>query len=117
MRKIGWLFVEVKFYTPDLQNLCEDLKLMQRKFGPPLAKKLRARLDDLHAAANVIELPAGKPHRLKGNRKDQYGVTLMGGMRIVFEAANEPIPKVADGSVDWRYVTIIRVLEIGDYHE
>ena len=54
MGKICWLFVEVKFYTPDLQNLCEDSKLMQRKFGPPLAKKLRARLDDLHGVQEAV---------------------------------------------------------------
>jgi len=35
---------------------------------------------------------------------------------MIFEVANNPIPRKADGGVDLAAVTAIRVVEIKDYH-
>ena len=59
---------------------------------------------------------AGKPHRLIGDRLGQYAVCLAGGMRLVFEPDNDPVPLKEDGSIDWSQVTKICILEIVDYH-
>jgi hypothetical protein len=42
---------------------------------------------------------------------------LHGGMRLVFEAATQPLPLGSDGQVDWQLVTSIRIVYIGDYHD
>ena len=41
---------------------------------------------------------------------------LTGNMRLVFEAANDPVPTRDDGGLDWGSVTEVRILEVGDYH-
>jgi toxin HigB-1 len=110
--------IEILFLTPDLQRLCEQQKLAVRKLGADSARKLRARLADLSAAATVSGLVPGHPHPLKGDRAGQFAVSLAGGARLVFEPANEPVPLVAPGgSVDWTRVTRVRVVFVGDYHD
>ncbi|PHV07471.1 killer suppression protein HigA [Janthinobacterium sp. BJB412] len=99
------------------QGVCYVHRLSTRKLGDACARKLHSRLADLTAASNVMELVAGRPHALLGRRDGQYAVDLSGGFRLVFSAANDPLPRRADRSVDWSRVTIVRIEYIGDYHE
>ena len=81
------------------------------------AKKLRSRLADLVAAARLGEIPAGRPNSLKGSRVGQFAIHLSGGHRLAFEANEDPVPTTIDGSIDWKQVTSIRILFIGDHHD
>jgi toxin HigB-1 len=110
--------IEILFLTSDLQRLCEQQKVAVRKLGSDSARKLRARLADLSATATVSALVAGHPHALKGDRAGQFAVSLASGARLVFEPANDPVPRVGrEGSVDWTRVTRVRVVFVGDYHD
>jgi proteic killer suppression protein len=108
--------LKIVFTDKKLQEACQNFRIMQKKFGK-LAPKLRTRLADLDAASNVLELVAGRPHALSHDRKGQYAVDLDNMIRLIFEAANDPVPRCLDGSVDWKKVTMIRIVEIGDYHD
>ena len=109
--------MEILFATTKLKELCEQQKKMQKELGNVCARKLRTRLTDLAAAASVSELVAGHPHPLKGDRAGQFALSLEGGFRLVFEAANDPVPKTQDDAIDWANVTIIRIVFISDYHD
>jgi len=37
--------------------------------------------------------------------------------RLIFDPANDPIPKKDDGGLDWTKVTAITVLAVEDYHD
>jgi proteic killer suppression protein len=41
----------------------------------------------------------------------------MGGWRLVFAPANDPVPRRTDASIDWFSVTIILIEWIGNYHD
>ena len=110
--------MDILFRTDKLRRLCNDDRVAMRSIGANGAKRLRQRLDDL-AAAGCLEdmrtLP-GRCHELKGDRAGQLAMDLDGGRRLTFEPATEPRPKKVDGGLDWRGVTSIRVVEVGDYH-
>lgn len=89
----------------------------RKELGDICAKKLRTCLSELEAASNVTELVAGSPHPLTHDRLGQFAVSLAGGVRLVFEPANNPIPRIDDASVDWSKVTIVSIEYIGDYHD
>jgi toxin HigB-1 len=110
--------LDILFALKNLEQLCHDDKLATRTLGAPSAKKLRARLDDLIATANLGYAPKlpGRFHGLTGDRAGQYSLDLHGGRRLVFEPANEPQPFRADGTLDLSKVTTIRVVYVGDYH-
>lgn len=109
--------MEVSFKDDKLRELCETERTALRKLGADCARKLRSRLADLRAAADVMKLPAGRPHPLKGDRAGQFATDLAGGVRLVFEPANDPTPKTEDGGIDWVSVTKVRIVFIGDYHD
>ena len=109
--------MDILFSTTRLRRLCAEQLTAQRKLGEPQARKLRARLADLAAADAVTDLVAGGPHPLKGERVGQFSVALNKGHRLVFKAANDPLPKTRDGVTDWSKVSKVRVMFIGDYHE
>ena len=101
------------------QQLCHDDKLATRTLGAPCARKLRARLDDLIAAANLSYAPklSGRFHGLSEDRAGQFALDLHGGCRLVIEPGNEPLPSRPDGALDLSKVTTIKVVYVGDYHD
>jgi len=109
--------LKLLFRTKKLRQLCENQIVAKNKLGHDRASKLRARLADLSASRHVGELVCGDPHPLIGDRKGQFALTLDGGSRLVFSPANEPVPYLNDGGIDWQAATIVRIEFIGDYHE
>ena len=100
-----------------MRSLCEQQGVALKALGKPSARKLCTRLADIAAAANVRELIAGRPHPLKGDRSGQFALDLHGGVRLVFEPANDPVPHHDEGGVDWAQVTQVRIIFKGDYHD
>ena len=111
--------MDILFASKKLEQLCHDDELATRTYGAPSARKLRARLDDLIAAANLDyarKLP-GHFHGLSGDRAGQFALKLHGGCRLVLQPANEPLPQRPDGTIDLSKVTTIKVVYVGDYHD
>ena len=109
--------MDISFSKNELQKLCENSRLMVKKFGMPCAKKLMARLADLQAAETLEDVVAGRPHPLERDRLGQFAVNLHGGVRLVFESADDPVPIKDDGTIAWHEVTKICIVFIGDYHD
>jgi toxin HigB-1 len=109
--------MKITFENEDYKTLCEQSNIAQRKLGPQMAKKLRARLAELMAASSVAELCAGRPHPLKGDRAGQFALDLVHPRRLVFEPDQDPVPFKDDGGIDWSQVTQVCIVWIGDYHD
>lgn len=111
------LRMRISYQDRSLEKLCLQQRIAQKKLGNPCATKLRNRIADLDAADNPTVLPAGKPHPLKGDRAGQFSVSLANGICLCFEPQENPPPKKQDGGIDWRQVTSIVIVFIGDYHD
>lgn len=109
--------MEIDFATDDLRSMCEQVKLAVKQLGAPCARRLCTRLADLAAATSVLQLAAGRPHPLKGERAGQFSVALHGGVRLVFVPDHSPTPKREDGQIDWAAVRKVQIIYIGDYHD
>jgi proteic killer suppression protein len=115
--------VEILFKRKKDRDIANSESKLKQKFrgNPRRCKLIRARLDELADADNLNTmkfLPQAYCHELKGKRSEQLAVKLDKGFRMVFEVANEPIPRKAEGGLDWAEVTAIRILELAeDYHE
>lgn len=76
------------------------------------------RLNELDAAeclADTVNLP-GHYHPLTENRAGEWGADLEHPMRLVFEPADGPLPRLDDNSVNIAAVTVVCILEVVDYH-
>jgi len=111
--------VEIAYGDKSLERLCNDDAHAKKKLGPLNAKKLRARLDDLDAAATlaVMRTLPGGCHELKADLAGCLGIDLHKGFRIVITPGHDPVPIKGDGGLDWALVTAVRVVKIGDYHD
>ncbi|RJP58932.1 MAG: killer suppression protein [Deltaproteobacteria bacterium] len=110
----------ILFKTVKLEKECNNKNLLVKRFGARRANLLKRRLNELQAADTLDLLrclPQARCHELKGNRKGQLSVDLDHPFRLIFEPADNPIPKKKDGGLDWTKVTKIRVIGVEDTHE
>ena len=86
--------------------------------GPPVPQPQTRKSPFLHALKErgFLALLVVRCHELKGNREGKLAVNLGHPYRLIFEPANNPIPRKPDGGLDWTGVTAIRVLTVEDYH-
>lgn len=112
--------MKILFQDRTLEKAYNNQSLLSRKYGPIRAKLLRRRLDDLEDAENLEvlrSLPQTRCHELKGNRAGTLAVDLDHPYRLIFEPANDPVPRKPDAGLDWTKVTAIRVLTVENYHD
>ena len=108
--------MDILFKTKKLEKSCNDFNRMQREYGAKIAKLLHQRLDDLKAIKNleVMRMLPGGCHKLKGDRKVQFGINLTRNYRLVFESCESTSLNSYDG--DWSQIIAIEIIEITDYH-
>jgi proteic killer suppression protein len=79
---------------------------------------MKRRLASLQAAevlADMENVP-GRCHALAADRSEQFALDLWGSYRLVFEVADDPVPRLADGGIDRHQVRAVRILGVVDYH-
>ncbi len=111
--------MEIVFGSHKLQKTCNSERESGRKWGAQNARKVRQRLTELAAAAtlaDVSRVPPVRLHQLRGNMAGKFAVDVKHPFRVVFEPANDPIPKKDDRGIDLVRITRIRVLSVEDYH-
>lgn len=111
--------MEIGFSTARFEKVCTDKSARQRKLGSERARKLLMRLDQLSAAADLAEftkLPQVRCHQLGADRDEQVSADLDGPYRLIFEVADDPIPRKSDGGIDTAAVHRVILIEITDTH-
>lgn len=111
--------MDIIFRTAKLGKELTEEKQLEKKHGTRRAALLRRRLASIAATNNLEDLralPQARPHELAGNRDGQLAVDLDQPYRLIFEPANDPVPRKSDGGLDWTQVTAVRILEVVDYH-
>lgn len=110
--------MDILFQNGKLAKVFNSESQLRQKYGER-AKVLRRRLDEMRAVENLEELrslPQVRCHELKGNRAGTLAVDVGHPYRLIFEPANDPIPRKLDGGLDWTKVTAIMILAVEDYH-
>ncbi len=111
--------MDIIYQDRKMEKICSDQSLLIRKYGPKRAKLLRLRLGAFKTAENLEALrwlSQVRCHELVGVRAGTLAVDLDHPYRLIFEPANEPIPRKPDGGLDWTAVTTVMILAVEDYH-
>lgn len=107
--------MDILFASKNLERLCHDDDLATRTLGRICAQKLRARLDDLRAAANLgyaAKIP-GRFRPVAGNRVDRYALNLYGNDLLVIRPVQGHEATEVDKPLSLATITTIRVMRIG----
>ncbi|HDL90182.1 MAG TPA: hypothetical protein ENG14_04695 [Thermodesulforhabdus norvegica] len=66
--------MNISFKRVEIQKICSQNAVAQKKLGAKMARKLQQRMMELKAAETLIDiskLPPARCHELRGNRKGQ----------------------------------------------
>src|SRR5687768_8862419 len=110
--KSGFNSVTFGFSTLYIREICESQVRAEREYGPNVAKDLRARLADLIAAEVISDLVAGEPTARQDAGVSFVAIRLEEGYRLLLLPNQSPIPKNADGSVNWKKVHRVKIERI-----
>lgn len=111
--------MEVLFSSTKLHKECNTEKALRRAWGTENAARIQRRLVELEAApslADMFTLPQARCHALVGDHAGQFAVDVKHPYRLIFEPADDPLPRKPDGGLDLNRITKVRILEIKDYH-
>jgi proteic killer suppression protein len=106
----------VEFADPKLGELCASDKKARRRW--PEWERLKRRLASLRSANTLADMTGvpGHCHALTADRAGQFALDLWAAYRLIFEPADNPLPRLPDGGLDRSQVRRVRILEVVNYH-
>lgn len=111
--------MDIVFKDKKFEKCCNSQQSLVKKYGLDKARRIRRRLDDLDAVVVLADMRnlSGRCHELVGDRAGQLSLDLDHPYRLIFEPANDPIPKKLDGGIDWTQITAVRIIGVDNTHE
>lgn len=108
----------VVFRTKKLDKQCNNETERQKAFGTERAKKIGLRLDQIRFSECLKDFIQVHPrcHPLKGDRQGQWSADLDHPYRLIFDIADEPIPREEQGGIDTSQVHAVKIIEVADTH-
>jgi len=110
--------MDIYFKYKKYEKACNSEKESIKKWGAENAKVIRRRLAQLQAADNLSQishLPPPRCHQLVG-RENEFAVYAKHPFRLIFEPFLDSMPRSADGGINLKRVTAIRIIKVEDYH-
>ena len=111
--------MEISYQNKRLAKLLTQRKEVLRTYGPDNGKRILLRLDQIAAAAHLLELsrlPQTRVHELKADRNEQISIDVKHPYRLLAAPANLPVPRKLDGGLDWVCIDQLTILDIADTH-
>jgi plasmid maintenance system killer protein len=111
--------MKIYFASRKLQKICSEEREMVKQLGAKRATRLMQRMMELQAASTlsvISHLPPPRCHELTGSDSGTFSVDLDHPYRLLFIAADDPLPLRADGGIDRDQVKEIEIVEIRDTH-
>lgn len=111
--------MDVSFKNAKIRKAFKSERSLSSQHGSRLACIILDRLRMIEQAPCLADVPRRAPtlcHQLKGDRDEQFAVSVGERYRLVFEVDHDPIPRRGDGGIDLEAVTAVVVTEVVDYH-
>lgn len=105
--------MDIVFKTNKLEKRFNSEKELIKAYGAKNAKIIKMRMSFLRAASSLSTVPVTPPfyrHKLKGNYKGCYAVSLKHPFRLIFR----PVQGGCDSEL--AEVTVIEIITVEDYH-
>jgi hypothetical protein len=113
LKSFGAVAVILSFFTRELRELCESQVKSEREFGLEVAQQLRARLADMRAAENALDLVAGQPGEFVDGEYVRYKIDLPQSHRIILRTNHDRVATTdCLDSIDWSKVWRVQILRI-----
>ena len=113
--------MKIEVRSRKLKAALEDDIVCHRRYGEPMSRYIRLRMDALQAAESLFDFwpPKSKPervHELKGNYSGKFSVDLKQPYRLIFRPIFDQPTESSDESERWQLIKHIEILSIEDTH-
>jgi toxin HigB-1 len=109
--------MKILYKTHKLEQSFTTDKGLAKSYGT-MAKKIKQRKHQLESAENlwiIAQLPALRLHQYQGN-SGIWSIDIYQNWRILFTIDHDPVPRLEDGGVNIKAVTIICIESVEDPH-
>lgn len=114
MQKEGEI-LQLEFQDEKVRKVLSDARILQKKVGLEMGRKIKQRLNQLEATDNfnmyLTKVGFGKPHPLEGDLDKYYGISINANYRIVVQPLETKLDM--ESLKDCKVLNIKGVL---DYH-
>lgn len=110
--------IDVEWSDRKLRQAAAQDRAGRKLLGGDRWSAFKRRLRTLEVAdclCDVLSAP-GRFHPLSARRDEEWAASLTANWRLIFEPADLPLPRKADGSLDVNAVKRVRILRVEDYH-
>jgi len=109
--------MKIYFKSRKLQKTLSSERAIKQTYGKN-AKIIMRRLKEIQTVNNLAVLfrMPGKHHPLDGDRKGQFACWLTGNDRLIYKPVDAPLPLDEQGTLIYREVKSVVIVEIEDYH-
>ena len=107
---------DILFSNDKVEKYFNNIKLLQKKCGMPLAKQIVKRMSQLEALENVYDLlkaPIDNPHLLEENLEGCIAWSLTGNIRLILDTG---LPKNPENISSLANIEKIIIKGVVDYH-
>lgn len=113
--------MDIEVGNRKLKASLENDAICVKRFGKPMAKYIRIRMDALQAAESLFDFwpPKSKPervHELGGNLSGHFSVDLKQPYRLLFIPIFDGHMEFANEQQRWQQIKRIEILRIEDTH-
>lgn len=108
--------LEITYKNNNVKEYCTDFRLIQRKLGIQLAKKISQRMDELKSCNNVYNLLTcgiDNPHLLIGDKEGCIGWDLTNTIRLIIKFCESFSGKDMEES---KNIVEVEIEGVIDYH-
>lgn len=111
--------MRIHFKNTKTEKIFASEKELARNYGAERGRILMRRVSELKAArclGDLRRLPQLHAHELKQDRAGQISISARPPYCLILVPANDPIPVLGDGGLDWTGVNEVTIVEVVDYH-
>lgn len=110
--------MKISYQNNKLEKQLSSGSEIKKAFGMN-AKKVAQRMSEIEASPNLavlMQIPAARCHRLKGDLEGEWAVSISPNHRLLFMIADNPVPRKDNGEIDTILVKEIKIITTTDYH-
>jgi proteic killer suppression protein len=110
--------MKVLYQNNKLEKQLSSASEIKKAFGKN-ANKVEQRMSEIKSSPNLavlMQIPAARCHRLKGDLAGEWAVSISPNHRLLFQIADDPVPRKDNGEIDTILVKEIKIITTTDYH-
>ena len=109
--------MEISICGKKLADCLSDEDASRKRYGQRMTAIIFRRLAQLLASSTLETMRnIGRCHELKGDRAGCFALDLVHPQRMIFKPDGNKEEYLENGSIIWKKVTKVEIIDIEDYH-